>query len=115
MDKKDRLGTTLQKKERAEENQYFAQRDQELIAKLKEQHEAEHEDTVRELARARCPRCGDRLTIRTLQEVEIDECPSCQGMWLDKGELEALGHQKGSGWMKQFLEGLGQVLTGSKG
>ena len=51
---------------------------------MKEQREAEHEDTVRELALNRCPKCGVRLTTRLIEEVEIDECGQCQGMWLDK-------------------------------
>ena len=39
MEEKDRLGTKLQQKERAEESRYFAERDRELIGKLKEQRE----------------------------------------------------------------------------
>ena len=45
---------------------------------MKEQREAEHEDTVRELALNRCPKCGVRLTTRLIEEVEIDECGQCQ-------------------------------------
>ena len=48
-------------------------------------------------------------------EVEIDECEQCQGMWLDKGELEAMSKQKGSHWVKQFFDGIGHMLTGPKG
>ena len=114
MEEKDRLGTKLEQKERAEENRYFAERDKELIAKLKEQQEAEQEDTVRELAIHRCPKCGATLTTRLIDDVEIDECPSCGGMWLDKGEFEAMSEQKGSGWAKQFVEGMSRVLTGGK-
>jgi Zn-finger nucleic acid-binding protein len=29
----------------------------------------------------------------TKQEVEIDECPACGGIWLDSGELEAIRAQ----------------------
>lgn len=53
MDEKDRLGTKLREKERGEEDRYFAERDRELIARLKRAHEAEQEKTVRELARFR--------------------------------------------------------------
>ncbi len=114
MEDKDRLGTKLQQKERAEESHYFAERDRELISKLKGQREAEHDATVRELALNRCPRCGVRLTTRLIEEVEIDECDQCQGMWLDKGELEAMSKQKGSHWVKQFFDGMGHILTGPK-
>ena len=115
MEDKDRLGAKLEQKERAEENRYFAERDRELIAKLREQEHAQHEETVRELAQNRCPKCGDRLSTRMIHDVEIDECPSCQGMWLDKGEFEDMSKQKGSTWMRQFLDGMSHALSGGKG
>ncbi|MEQ8770262.1 MAG: zf-TFIIB domain-containing protein [Phycisphaerales bacterium] len=41
--------------------------------------------------RAHCPSCGDQVMMRhffsTHHEVEVDECPSCAGFWLDAGEL----------------------------
>ena len=46
-EEKDHLGTLLHEKEQAEEDQYFAKRNRELIVRRKQQHEAEHEATVR--------------------------------------------------------------------
>lgn len=115
MNEKDRLGTKLREKERAEEDRYFAERDRELIAKLKQAHEAEQEKTVRELARFRCPRCGERLSQRLFHGVTIDECPTCQGIWLDKGELEAVSRQRGEEWIRSFLEGLKHLLERPSG
>ncbi len=114
MEKKDSLGSKLKKKSDAEENQYFAQRDRELVAKLKKEKEAEEEESLRKLALGRCPKCGDKLIIRLINEVEIDECPSCHGMWLDKGELEALSEQKGAHWAQQFVSGVSRALTGGR-
>lgn len=38
-----------------------------------------------------CPRDGSALKTRMREgDVEVDECDVCRGMWLDKGELEAL-------------------------
>ena len=37
-----------------------------------------------------CPACGDHLIILELDQVEIDHCSSCGGIWLDAGELELL-------------------------
>ena len=36
-----------------------------------------------------CPRCKekDMAPVFTEQGVEIDSCPDCKGIWLDKGEL----------------------------
>jgi Zn-finger nucleic acid-binding protein len=37
-----------------------------------------------------CPVCNKALIVLELNEVEIDYCPSCEGIWLDSGELELL-------------------------
>jgi uncharacterized protein len=37
-----------------------------------------------------CIKCGTSLQITIKMEVEIDFCPHCQGIWLDKGELEKI-------------------------
>jgi len=39
----------------------------------------------------KCPSCKDAtLTITERQGVEIDYCPDCRGVWLDRGELDKL-------------------------
>lgn len=38
-----------------------------------------------------CPVCKDpQLVISERQGIEIDYCPSCRGVWLDRGELDKL-------------------------
>ena len=37
-----------------------------------------------------CPVCGQPLQRDQKQRVEVDFCPTCQGLWLDRGELEQL-------------------------
>lgn len=38
-----------------------------------------------------CPACTtERLTIAERLGVEIDYCPKCRGVWLDRGELDKL-------------------------
>ena len=38
-----------------------------------------------------CPRCNTTvLDERERQGVVVDVCPSCRGVWLDRGELEKL-------------------------
>lgn len=34
-----------------------------------------------------CPACKNPLIILELNKVEIDHCSSCEGIWLDEGEL----------------------------
>ncbi len=39
----------------------------------------------------KCPVCPDTtLMMSERQGVEIDYCPSCRGVWLDRGELDKL-------------------------
>lgn len=38
----------------------------------------------------KCPHCNVALTIADRQGVEIDYCPQCRGVWLDRGELDKL-------------------------
>jgi Zn-finger nucleic acid-binding protein len=37
-----------------------------------------------------CPVDGTTLTMADRQGVEIDYCPQCRGVWLDRGELDKL-------------------------
>lgn len=37
-----------------------------------------------------CPIDGTELKIAERQGVEIDYCPNCRGVWLDRGELDKL-------------------------
>ena len=37
-----------------------------------------------------CPVDGTTLTMSERQGIEIDYCPSCRGMWLDRGELDKI-------------------------
>ena len=37
-----------------------------------------------------CPVCNQPLIILELNQIEIDYCTNCHGVWLDEGELELL-------------------------
>ncbi|BDU17432.1 zf-TFIIB domain-containing protein [Lysobacter auxotrophicus] len=38
-----------------------------------------------------CPVCRDvKLAMTDRQGIEIDYCPQCRGVWLDRGELDKL-------------------------
>lgn len=37
-----------------------------------------------------CPVCKSPMIILELNQVEIDFCPACKGIWLDHGELELI-------------------------
>lgn len=100
MDEKDRLGAKLREKEKAEEDRYFAQRDKELLEKLR-QEQAEPQEITHALMR--CPKCGTKLNTIEHHNVTVEECPSCQGVWLDRGELEVLAQRENEGWLSRFV------------
>lgn len=37
-----------------------------------------------------CPKCPTQLLIADKHGVEIDYCPNCRGIWLDRGELDKI-------------------------
>jgi uncharacterized protein len=38
----------------------------------------------------KCPNCDETLVMADRQGVEIDYCPKCRGVWLDRGELDKI-------------------------
>ena len=39
----------------------------------------------------KCPVCPDTtLTMTNRENIEIDYCPKCRGVWLDRGELDKI-------------------------
>jgi Zn-finger nucleic acid-binding protein len=37
-----------------------------------------------------CPTCNVTLQMTERQGIEIDYCPQCRGVWLDRGELDKI-------------------------
>lgn len=38
----------------------------------------------------KCPNCNVNLMMTDRNGVEIDYCPECRGVWLDRGELDKI-------------------------
>jgi Zn-finger nucleic acid-binding protein len=38
----------------------------------------------------KCPACQVDLVMSERQSIEIDYCPKCRGVWLDRGELDKI-------------------------
>ena len=38
----------------------------------------------------KCPTCAIDLVMSERQGIEIDYCPTCRGVWLDRGELDKI-------------------------
>jgi Zn-finger nucleic acid-binding protein len=44
-----------------------------------------------------CPACKEPMFVAEYDQVEVDCCAQCQGVWLDAGELELLFGDAGQG------------------
>jgi ribosomal protein L37AE/L43A len=73
------------------EDEYFAKQNLEMIHEMRVKLDAERKKAERTSHQHKCPRCGGDLKERQTEQVKIDECSECGGVWLDKGELEQLG------------------------
>lgn len=86
---KDRFGDFIKLLERAKEDVYFAAKDQELIAKLKQRLEKiDRPETV--LHELRCPKCHGNLESYLFMKLPLDRCAACGGVWFDKNEIDAI-------------------------
>ena len=53
-----------------------------------------------------CPVDGTQLTMSDRQGIEIDYCPKCRGVWLDRGEIDkiierSMGQEAPQGYRQQ--------------
>ena len=73
------------------EEEYFARQMFETKQKVeqeKQQNLAEAErQKAKELHFMKCPKCGMNLVEIDYKSIKVDRCSSCEGIWLDTGEL----------------------------
>ncbi len=79
-----------------------------------------------------CPACQVQLKITDRQGVEMDYCPQCRGVWLDRGELDKIiersaanfaedrpddraRYDKARGYRRAYDEGDDRYRQGDKG
>lgn len=76
------------------EEEYFARLEVERRKKVAQERQAEMEENERQRQRTlhfmRCPKCGMQLEEIPFGDVRVDKCFNCEGIWLDKGELETI-------------------------
>lgn len=89
------------------EEEYFARQEMERRRKFAEERQArllaEERERERALHFMKCPKCGMELEEIAFGEVRIDKCFGCEGIWLDKGELESV-RKKEAGFLGKMLD-----------
>lgn len=90
----------LEERGSALENEYFHRKEQELIAKMKEKL---HEEGSHSLE-INCPKCDGTLIETDFENIKIDVCDKCSGVWLDAGELTQVATKdQESGWFGKLF------------
>ena len=86
------------------EEEYFARMDADLRKELRAKSDAERAEP-KKADQNNCPRCRVTMLSQTSGSVTIDRCPQCEGVWLDKGELDILaaGNNESAGFVGSLL------------
>ena len=74
----------------ANEEEYFAKRDAELMRQQRAAIQQSAADAERKSHTMKCPKCGYDLITGDWDSIQIDQCTHCHGIWFDAGEAEAV-------------------------
>jgi Transcription factor zinc-finger len=99
----NRRGEKPQFDEHANEDNYFAVQEHELIEQMKSEHQ-KVEAARREAQMAICPKCSGKFEKYPILGLMVDRCESCEGMWLNRGELAGILRQQSRGPLGIFLD-----------
>lgn len=99
----DRLGESPKFDERANEDGYFAAKEHELIEGMKAQFHST-EAARREARMMSCPKCLGKFAKHRFMGLELDRCESCEGIWLNRGELAEILRRQARGPLGAFLD-----------
>ena len=93
------MATDLEDRGKALENEYFRRKEQELIEKMRAKIGTESSRNTE----LQCPKCDGTLHETTYENVKIDLCDKCHGVWLDAGELAQISHKDEDGWFGRLF------------
>lgn len=76
------------------EDLYIMKIEEEKLKKLRAECDQKREEDRKKFQKEshwmKCPKCGADLEEVDLQNIMIDKCKECEGVWLDRGELDLL-------------------------
>jgi Zn-finger nucleic acid-binding protein len=94
---------SMDDRRRALEDEYFRKKDREALERLRAAR-AQEGEPERAAAERLCPLGHGALVEMAYDDVFIDRCAQCQGVWLDGGELEHLmKRDEGGGFFKRLF------------
>ena len=90
----------LDERGQALENEYFRRKDQEVIEKIRAKVLSNSSVNLE----MQCPKCDGTLHETNYENIKIDVCDKCSGVWLDAGELaQVVDKNEGSGWLSRLF------------
>ena len=96
------MSNPMDERRRGLEEEYFHRKNREALEKLREKMKVSEEAKAAGLSSMKCPRCDGTLAESKFEEVMIDTCDKCGGVWLDSGELEQLTKKDKGGWFSRY-------------
>ena len=95
-------GTQLRSPGYDREEAYFHEKDLALLGRRRAKLDARRSSSASR--KLRCPRCGAAMIEVPIQQVKVDRCSGCGGVFLDQGELEILAFAKSGGFFRRFAK-----------
>lgn len=96
------MSDAFDKRRRGLEEEYFHRKNKEAIEKLRAKMKVAEEAKAAGKSSMQCPRCAGTLKENKVEEISIDTCDKCGGVWLDPGELEQLTRRESGGFFSRF-------------
>lgn len=96
------MSNPMDERRKGLEEEYFHRKNQEAIEKLREKMKVAEEAKAAGTSSMQCPRCDGSLKESKFEEVLIDTCDKCGGVWLDSGELEQVTKKETGGWFSRY-------------
>lgn len=96
------MANPLEDRKKGLEDEYFHRKEQESLEKVRQRLLQEEQEQNKEAVSMRCPKCGEALEEITFQEIQVDRCTACHGVWLDPGELEQVTARETQGWLSNL-------------
>jgi Zn-finger nucleic acid-binding protein len=89
--------------EHANEDSYFAEKERALIEALKVEY-LEARAARRATEMATCPKCFGKFEKYPFMGFVLDRCERCEGIWLNKGELDGILRHQARGPLGVFID-----------
>jgi Zn-finger nucleic acid-binding protein len=98
------MADAMDERRRALEEEYFHRKNKEAIEKLRAKMRLAEQAKESGVSSMKCPRCEPGMLKEVfIDEIPVDTCDNCAGVWLDSGELEKLTQTDIARWFRNLL------------